>query len=524
MKLNNFTKGEMVMNINRCSRIVMIAIFIGLNGLQDPPTVSANDVRVTEINMVSTPDSSNTYRHGETIEFKVTFNTAVEVSGHVVMGMWVGNNWRGATYRRGSGTRNLVFGYEVKITDSDSNGVSVHSGYIDSNGRQHGIGGSGTIKAVGRNVEVSPAYRGIPNQANHKVDGRPWVTKLEIVSTPASNHTYRNEETMRIDLIFSAPVRIDSTSPKRPFITVIVGTDQRNFLYSSGSRTDTLRFARTVRPSYKDDDGFRIFSAYPGDERVVWARDHDVRAKYEYRGFEAGNRHKVDGRPYIKNVAITSRPNTSNTYRRNETIQLTFTFDQTVMVDGTVTKDLRFDGGRYQLTNISAKDRYAEYASGNQTKELVFEYTVQRNDFDPDGLTVKTGTATSGWSGSGSIWSWRSYVNEYGYQGTVSKEGKFDPSHTRILGARNHKVNGRLNGSSNAIAALPSDLSTDFNGNGVIDFPDFLLFADVFGLKKGQEGYEAKYDLDGDGQIGSSDFLIFLDTFGKGEKRNVRAQ
>ena len=57
--------------------------------------------------------------------------------------------------------------------------------------------------------------------------------------------------------------------------------------------------------------------------------------------------------------------------------------------------------------------------------------------------------------------------------------------------------------------------SADFNGNGIVDIPDFLLFVDVFGLKVGQERYEARYDLDINNEIGIPDFLIFVDNFGK---------
>ena len=57
--------------------------------------------------------------------------------------------------------------------------------------------------------------------------------------------------------------------------------------------------------------------------------------------------------------------------------------------------------------------------------------------------------------------------------------------------------------------------SVDFDGNGTVDIPDFLLFVDVFGLKAGQERYEKKYDLDKNGEIGIPDFLIFVDNFGK---------
>ena len=60
-----------------------------------------------------------------------------------------------------------------------------------------------------------------------------------------------------------------------------------------------------------------------------------------------------------------------------------------------------------------------------------------------------------------------------------------------------------------------SESSADFDGNGAVDIPDFLLFVDVFGLKEGQEGYEARYSLDGNDEIGIPDFLIFVDHFGK---------
>ncbi len=57
--------------------------------------------------------------------------------------------------------------------------------------------------------------------------------------------------------------------------------------------------------------------------------------------------------------------------------------------------------------------------------------------------------------------------------------------------------------------------SPDFDGNGVVGIPDFLLFVSVFGTQESQEKYESQYDLNGDGEIGIPDFLIFVDNFGK---------
>ena len=57
--------------------------------------------------------------------------------------------------------------------------------------------------------------------------------------------------------------------------------------------------------------------------------------------------------------------------------------------------------------------------------------------------------------------------------------------------------------------------SADFDGNGEVGVPDFLLFIATFGSRQGDEKYEARYDLDGNGEIGVPDFLIFLDFFGQ---------
>ena len=63
--------------------------------------------------------------------------------------------------------------------------------------------------------------------------------------------------------------------------------------------------------------------------------------------------------------------------------------------------------------------------------------------------------------------------------------------------------------------SLAAEPSPDFDGNGMVGFSDFLLFADAFGSRVGQEKYKAKYDLDSDGKIAFGDFLIFARSFGK---------
>ena len=57
--------------------------------------------------------------------------------------------------------------------------------------------------------------------------------------------------------------------------------------------------------------------------------------------------------------------------------------------------------------------------------------------------------------------------------------------------------------------------SLDFDGSGIVDFPDFLIFVSAFGSEEGQDKYDAKYDLNSDGKIAFEDLLILTDNFGK---------
>lgn len=55
-----------------------------------------------------------------------------------------------------------------------------------------------------------------------------------------------------------------------------------------------------------------------------------------------------------------------------------------------------------------------------------------------------------------------------------------------------------------------------FNGDLVVDFEDFFIFADHFGADRDQDpAFDGRFDLDGDGRIGFGDFFRFADNFGK---------
>lgn len=54
---------------------------------------------------------------------------------------------------------------------------------------------------------------------------------------------------------------------------------------------------------------------------------------------------------------------------------------------------------------------------------------------------------------------------------------------------------------------------SDFDGNGAVDFTDFLAFAATFQTSHGDEGFSSSSDLDPNGVINFADFLIFASEF-----------
>ncbi|MGA1198291.1 MAG: dockerin type I domain-containing protein [Candidatus Latescibacterota bacterium] len=58
-----------------------------------------------------------------------------------------------------------------------------------------------------------------------------------------------------------------------------------------------------------------------------------------------------------------------------------------------------------------------------------------------------------------------------------------------------------------------SKIPADFNGDGVVNFSDFIIFANGFGHRQSDAGYNVALDLNGDGEVGFSDFLLFAAAF-----------
>ena len=66
------------------------------------------------------------------------------------------------------------------------------------------------------------------------------------------------------------------------------------------------------------------------------------------------------------------------------------------------------------------------------------------------------------------------------------------------------------------VAELEIKVTADLNGNGVVDFDDFLAFAKGFGKNRITHfDFDSRLDFDGDNVVGFNDFLLLAADFGK---------
>jgi subtilisin family serine protease len=92
----------------------------------------------------------------------------------------------------------------------------------------------------------------------------------------------------------------------------------------------------------------------------------------------------------------------------------------------------------------------------------------------------------------------------------------FENSEIILLSARLRRA-GRFEyytGPVSIRVRLMSQLPADFDGDRHVGFSDFILFAQQYGQRRGDQGYEPRFDLDESGAVDFRDFLVFARDYG----------
>ena len=333
------------------------------------PTVAPKGLAITSI-----PTSNNTYTIGETIQVTVTFTENVAVTNTPQVTLKIGAADKTADYKRGTGTKHLVFEYTVATGDTDTDGIEIAANTLSAN--------NGTIKDIGGNP-ATLTHAALTPRPTHKVDSTqtltlnpqplaPTVSSLALSSTGP----YRVGDNIEVTVSTSAAISVTGT----PTVTLVVGAAQKTASYHRGSESTTLVFRYTVVAGDTDTDGIAVKAntltlnggTLENSSGRALVLDHDGITN-------AGTSHAVDTTaPTVNGLSVTST-STNNYYKHGATLQVTATLSETVKVTGTPTLTL----------TIGTADKTASYTTGSDTTALVFEYTVASGDTDTDGISIR---------------------------------------------------------------------------------------------------------------------------------------
>jgi hypothetical protein len=228
-------------------------------------------VESTEI--TSEPVSGVTYWTAEKVQFALNYSAPVDVTGTPTIDLEFDYDdrpfgvatHREATYESGSGTKQLIFAYEVKADDKDLDGVTLNVG-AGSDG-DLGIA-DGTIKAAGTEIQANYWFTSIADAANHKVDGSlgdrtpPKLESLSITSNPGEDETYAVGDAIEVTVTFSENVSFvapssDSATDPEATLELDIGGTAKSATYSSVSGA-AMVFSYTVQGGDRDEDGVSI--------------------------------------------------------------------------------------------------------------------------------------------------------------------------------------------------------------------------------------------------------------------------
>ena len=186
---------------------------------------------------------------------------------------------------------------------------------------------------------------------------------------------------------------------------------------------------------------------------------------------------------------------------------LTFSPDGALLASAAPVAAVKPEDDTIRLWDIATKQTIATLTTPAVTVTFPSSPRVTGLAFSPDGTLLASG----GRDAMVRLWNVTTKENIATFAGHTDwvHSVAFSPDGTLLVSGGNDGMILLWN-----MSLYISSIS-DFDGDGTVGFPDFLLFVEQFGFSREDEAYQARFDLDGDGMIGFSDFLIFVNSFGK---------
>ena len=329
---------------------------------------------VSSIAFISSPARGDTYELGETIEVEVEFDSAVTATGRPQVELTIGTQTRHATFSR-LDSQSLYFAYTVHEADRDEDGIGIAANALILNG--------GTIKGPDGTTDADLTHGATVAERASKVNGSlvspPAVKSISFASSPARDDTYELGETIAVIVQFDRVV----TATGEAQVALTIGTESRHATAFGWGSHPSLYFSYTVQDGDRDEDGISIpANALSLDRGTIKGPDGTTDADLTHAAVAAEGDSKVNGSlvspPAVTRISWVSSPARGDTYEHGETIELIVQFDRIITATG---------GAQVPLT-IGTDTRQATSSGWGSSPILFFDYTVQEEDRDEDGISI----------------------------------------------------------------------------------------------------------------------------------------
>lgn len=325
-----------------------------LSGLGSTAAVKVDAVASAAISLDVPADG--TYKADEALTFTVHYDEAVFVAdGTPYLSVTIGSAPVQASYKSGSGTKDLVFQFTVEAGQEDTDGIEV--------GSTVNLDGASIKDAAGNAAGL--AFTGAGKISTVRVDA--VVPTVSSVSVPPSG-TYKEGDHLNFSVNFNENVAVNGGTP---YLTVTIGSTQVHAQYVSGTGTSKLEFLYALQAGELDADGILLGSTISLNGSSLKDAAGNA-AELTLHLIGSTNEVKVDGiAPSIASVVLPA----DDTYVAGEHLDFTINYDEAVAVTGTPSISITLGSDTVQ----------AQYVSGTDTA-LLFRYTVQNGDNDSDGI------------------------------------------------------------------------------------------------------------------------------------------
>lgn len=345
------------MNFFKRNQLVFILFLINhLSVFGIPSNDSFNDFTTPSIVLVEVPTNA-TYTNGATLEFDVSFDEPVNVTGSPQLAITIGSSTVFATYSGGSGTSVITFDYVVQSGDFDQNGIEITS--LTLNG--------GSIQDLSSD-DADLTLNNVEDTSGVLVDAViPVVTSVNV----PLDATYTVGENLDFVVNYDDVVFVSSS----PQLILTIGSSSVAATYTGGSFASSLTFTYTVQSGDLDTDGIEVTSIALNGSTIKDQVGNN--ADLTLNNLEDTDAVLVDGTgPEVLSVAVPA----DNTYIIGEELDFVVTFNEAVFLTGSPQLLLAFESGTVA----------ANYVDGAGSSSLTFTYTVLAGDEDLNGITVNS--------------------------------------------------------------------------------------------------------------------------------------